>query len=136
MKAMPRIEKFMTPMPHTIGRDIPIKTAMSMMREHGVRHLPVQEGGELVGVLTDRDVKFGASFAGSADLCVEEVMTADPYVVEPGTPLDVVISEMVQHKYGCAVVAQDNGKIVGIFTAIDGLRTMLEQLRANYRAVG
>lgn len=133
MKAMPRIEKFMTPMPHTIGRDLPLKQAMAMMREHGIRHLPVQERGELVGIITDRDVKFGSSFAGAAELTVDELMSNDPYVVAPDTPVNEVVAVMAEHKYGCAVVRQGNGKVVGIFTAIDGLRVLLEQLRANYR---
>lgn len=34
MKQMPEIQEYMTPMPHTIGNDIPLKTAMEMMREH------------------------------------------------------------------------------------------------------
>ena len=63
MKQMPQIQKVMTPMPQTIGKDIPVETALSMMREHRIRHLPVQEAGKLVGVLTDRDLKLAASFA-------------------------------------------------------------------------
>jgi CBS domain-containing protein len=55
MKQMPQIQKVMTPMPHTIGRDISIKTAFEMMREHRIRHLPVQEGGKLVGIFTAVD---------------------------------------------------------------------------------
>ena len=50
MKQIPKIDKYMTPMPHTIGYDIPLKTALEMMRNHGIRHLPVQKGGKLVGV--------------------------------------------------------------------------------------
>jgi acetoin utilization protein AcuB len=133
MKAMPMIQKFMTPMPHTVGRDIPIKTAVTMMREHRIRHLPVQDGGKLIGVLTDRDIKLAASFEGSADLVAEEVMTPDPYTVAPETPADVVAKEMAEHKWGCAIVQQSNGKVVGIFTAVDGMRVLAEMLDANYK---
>jgi len=133
MKAMPMIQKFMTPMPHTVGRDIPIKTAVTMMREHRIRHLPVQDGGKLIGVLTDRDIKLAASFEGSEDLVAEEVMTPDPYTVAPETPADVVAKEMAEHKWGCAIVQQSNGKVVGIFTAVDGMRVLAEMLDANYK---
>lgn len=133
MKTMPQILKFMTPMPQTIGRDIPVKTAINMMREFQIRHLPVQEGGRLVGVLTDRDLKLAASLSGSADLKVEEVMTEEPYTVKPETTLDEVVREMAEHKYGCAIVQQDNGKVVGIFTAVDGLRVLGEQMEQFYR---
>ncbi|MEK6579389.1 MAG: CBS domain-containing protein [Bdellovibrionota bacterium] len=133
MKQMPKIDKFMTPMPHTIGMDIPIKKALEIMREHGIRHLPVQEGGKLVGVLTDRDIKLAASFQGASELIVEDVMTPDPFTTHPEASLDYVVSQMAEHKYGCAVVQQENKKIVGIFTATDGMRVFAEILTKNYQ---
>jgi len=128
MKTVPKIDKYMTPMPHTIGNDIPVKTALEMMRKHGIRHLPVQKGGKLVGVLTDRDIKLAASFNGSSELSVEDVMTPDPYIARPQTALDEVATQMAEHKYGCAIIEQENGKVVGIFTATDGLRVLGEVL--------
>jgi acetoin utilization protein AcuB len=103
-----------------------------MMREHRIRHLPVQDGGKLVGVLTDRDIKLAASFEGSEDLVAEEVMTPDPYTVLPESPADEVAKEMAEHKWGCAIVQQSNGKVVGIFTAVDGMRVLGEMLDAHY----
>jgi acetoin utilization protein AcuB len=134
MKQMPQIQKHMTSMPHTIGKDIPIKTALSMMREHRIRHLPVQDGGKLVGIITDRDVKLAASFKDTQDLLVEDVMSPDPFAVHPDVALDYVVLEMAEHKYGCAVVQQGNGKIVGIFTAVDALRVLGETLENFYKA--
>ncbi len=133
MKDMPKIEKFMTPMPHSINKNLNVKKAFELMREYQIRHLPVQEGGSLVGVLTDRDVKLAGSFQGSGDLLVEDVMTPDPYVVVPETPVNQVASEMCSHKYGCAVVAQKNGKVVGIFTSTDGMRVLSDILNKNYK---
>lgn len=133
MKNMPPIHKYMTPMPHTIGQDIPLKTALDMMRDGGFRHLPVQNAGKLVGILTDRDIKLAFSFANTEKLTVEEVMTSDPYTVSPDMPLNRVVEQMAEHKYGCAVVKQENGKVVGIFTAIDALRAFGETLSSNYK---
>lgn len=133
MKNMPKIQKFMTTMPHTIGSDMTIKKAMEIMREHRIRHLPVQKGGKLVGIITDRDVKLARSFQGPGELSVDDVMTPDPYVVGPEASLNDVVLEMAEHKYGCAIVQQDNGKVVGIFTDNDGLRVLGEVLRQNYK---
>lgn len=133
-KQMPRLEKHMTPMPHSIGKDQPLKTALSMMREYRIRHLPVQEGGKLIGVLSDRDLKLASSFDHPEELTVEEVMTPDPYTVPPQTPLDEVIVEMAEHKYGCVLIQQENGKLVGIFTATDGLRVLADLLKAHYKS--
>ena len=133
MKTIPQIQKFMTPMPHTINAKMPLKTAFAMMREHGFRHIPVLDGGELVGVLTDRDVKLAGSFADAEKVTAEDAMTPDPYAVLPQAPLDQVLAEMATHKYGCALVRQENGKLVGIFTATDALRVLVELLHQNYR---
>lgn len=136
MKQMPMIQKVMTPLPHTIGGDIPIKKALGMMREFNIRHLPVLSGATLVGVLTDRDLRLATSFSGAETMIVEDVMTPEPYAVLPEAPLDQVVLAMAEHKYGCAVVQQDNGKTVGIFTANDGLRVLGEQLGNFYKHAG
>ena len=133
MKQMPQIQKYMTPMPHTIGKDIPIKTALSMMREHRIRHLPVQDGGKFVGILSDRDVKLASSFKDAQELQVEDVMSPEPFTVHPEVALDYVVLEMAEHKYGCAVIVQGNGKVVGIFTAVDALRVLGETLEGFYK---
>ena len=133
MKQMPKIEKYMTPMPHTIQIYTPIEIAVDTMREYRIRHLPVHDDGKLVGILTDRDIKLAVSLDSTADFRVEDVMTPDPYTVTPQTPLDHVVFEMAEHKYGCAVVRQGNGKVVGIFTATDALRVLGETLIGNYK---
>ena len=133
MKQMPRIDKFMTTMPHTIGTRILLKKAVEMMREHHIRHLPVQAEGKLMGVLSDRDIKLAAAFSHPEEFKVEDVMTPEPYTVRPEANLDDVVIEMSEHKYGCAVVQQENGKVVGIFTATDGLRVLGEMLKENYK---
>jgi acetoin utilization protein AcuB len=133
MKQMPRIEKFMTAMPHSIGADIGLPTAQEMMREHRIRHLPVRKGGRLVGILSDRDIKLALSLTSAEKLAVEEVMTPDPYTVAPDAPIDEVVLHMAEKKYGCAVVEQQNGKLVGIFTTTDGMRVLGELLSEHYR---
>lgn len=133
MKSMPKIEKFMTAFPHTIGIDIPLKKGLEMMRQYRVRHLPVEDGGTLVGILSDRDVKLASSFEGSDECTVEDAMTPEPYTVTPQTPVDHVVLEMAEHRYGCAIVRQENGKVVGIFTATDGLRVLGEILKGNFK---
>jgi acetoin utilization protein AcuB len=133
MKQMPMIEKYMTYMPHTINSEVAVKIAVQLMRVNRIRHLPVQKAGKLVGVITDRDIKLASSFQGPGELSVDDVMTPEPYVVTPQTSLDRVVGEMAEHKYGCAVVMQENNKVVGIFTATDGLRVLGEILQTNFK---
>ncbi len=135
MKQIPKIEKYMTTMPHTVARDLSVVKGLELMRMHCIRHLPVEEDGKLIGVVSDRDIKLAASFQSDSALRIDDIMTPDPYTVKLQTPLDAVVSEMAEHKYGCAIVVQDNGKVVGIFTAVDGLRVLSEVIQQNYRAV-
>jgi acetoin utilization protein AcuB len=127
MKAVPQIQKYMTTTPHTIGSDQTIATAKTMMREHGFRHLPVLTGGKLTGVLTDRDIKLIESLAGAGagTLQVADAMTESVYCTVPDRELDAVAAEMAEHKYGSAVVVQ-NDKVVGIFTTTDACRALAD----------
>lgn len=123
---MKTIESVMTSSPHSIGSDIPLAKAHEKMRELKVRHLPVLSGGRLVGVLSDRDLKLAAKFPG--DLTVEEAMTPDPYVVGPEASLKEVVSAMAERKLGSALIAGKDGKPLGIFTAVDGMRLLAASL--------
>ncbi len=136
MKSVPSIEKYMTPVPHTINPKMPLKKAIEMMRENHIRHVPVLEAGKVIGILSDRDVQWASTFNEQKETLVEEVMTPDPYTVRPYTLLDEVVFHMAEHRYGCAVISQINGKVLGIFTATDGLRLLGEILytRSDERA--
>src|SRR6478609_1709409 len=79
------VKDVMTSQPHTIGRNQTLALAHRMMREHGIRHLPVLEHGELVGMLTQRDLYFLETIAGvelTKDL-VDDAMNTDAYAVDP-----------------------------------------------------
>jgi acetoin utilization protein AcuB len=133
MKQMPTIQKFMTVSPHTINAELTLDKAEVMMREHRIRHLPVLKGGKLVGVVTDRDLRMVESFkdVDPTKVKIEEAFTPEPYTVSPSAPVDEVAREMARHKYGCALVV-DNNKLVGIFTWIDALIAMDSILQQRF----
>lgn len=116
----------MTPAPHSVGRDQPLSLAHERMRSCGVRHLPVLEGGKLAGILSQRDALLVETLrdVDPATTAVEEAMTTDVYVVAPDTPLEEVAGAMADHKYGCALVV-DEDRVVGIFTTVDALRALV-----------
>jgi CBS domain-containing protein len=119
------VAAFMTPQPVTIGRNQTLATAHRMMRDSGVRHLPVLEHGDLVGVLTQRDLYFLETLRGVNldDDVVDDAMTMETYAVTPDTPVATVAKHMARKRYGCAVV-MERGRVAGIFTATDGLRLL------------
>ena len=120
------VRDFMTATPHTIGRKQTLAVAQEKMRECGVRHLPVLEGGRLEGILSQRDAYFVETLAGATpeSVAVEEAMSVDVYTATPETPLLEVATAMADHKYGCAVVMEGH-HVVGIFTTVDALRALV-----------
>lgn len=131
-KPIPQISKYMTTCPHSIGADQTLDRAHTMMREHHFRHLPVLAGGNLVGIVTDRDLRLVETLkdVDPSKVTVEEAMSPVPYTVSPEAPLDEVVAEMAKHKYGSAVVVQ-NGKVVGVFTTVDVCLAFAELLHGR-----
>ena len=127
----------MTPSPHTIGQEQPLSVGYRLMREHGIRHLPVLHGGKLVGVLSQRDLHFIETLedVDPEKVEVNEAMTQDTYAVGPRTTLRKVAAEMAEHKYGSAVVL-DKERVVGVFTTVDGMRVLSQLARGRARQEG
>jgi len=101
-----------------------------MMKKFKIRHLPVLEGGTLVGMLSDRDVQLISSMSDIDPHCllVEEAMSQAPWTVSPETPVAEVARTMATRKLGSAVVVDANDKVVGVFTTIDGMRVLADAL--------
>ncbi len=123
------VRKYMTLSPVTVGAEQSLATAHRLMRDHGVRHLPVLDAGKLVGVVSVRDLHFLETMpqVNPEEVRIEEAMSPDPYTVAPETPLEEVAREMAERKYGSAVVVS-RGKVVGVFTTVDALRALIEVL--------
>ncbi len=119
------IKDFMTISPQTININQSLDFASKKMAELKVRHLPVLNGGELVGVLSDRDIRFVESFEklDPNELKVEDAYSEGAYSVDQKTSLSLVCKTMSEEKYGCVLVLDDQ-KLVGIFTWIDALRIL------------
>ncbi len=126
-KPIPTVQKYMSTSPVTVSVEQTIEFAGKVMREHGIRHLPVLDGGNIVGLLSSRDIALIEALVGVDPkvVKVEEAMSQAPYTTSPDSAIDQVASEMAERKYGAAVVVQ-NGKVVGMFTTVDACRTLAE----------
>lgn len=124
------IESVMSVMPHTIGPEQTLQTAKEMMRKYGIRHLPVQKGGQLLGVISHRDLNFALAVdrKDASHMIVDEVYSQEPYVVEPNTSVAEVADRMARDGIGCALVVKD-GHICGIFTTVDACRVLATILK-------
>ena len=131
MKRNPQVIAFMTPFPHSIDIDASLAQARRMMREGNFRHLPVTAGGDIVGVVTDRDIKLllGPDFGNpdERELKVHDAYIDKPCVVPASTPVATVARTMAEHHIGSAIVTK-NDKLVGIFTVTDACPALAEIL--------
>jgi acetoin utilization protein AcuB len=115
----------MTVSPVVIGIDDTLADARRVMRERGIRHLPVLDAGRLVGVVSQRDLYLAESLAGvdPGTDTVREAMCGEPYTVPPGASLEEVATTMAERRLGSAIVV-DRGAVIGVFTTVDALRAL------------
>ena len=125
VRQYPEIREYMTPSPHTIAPNRSLAAAGRLMREHHLRHLPVLDGGRIVGVVSERDLFLVESFPGvnPTDVRVEEAMVQDVFTVSPNMPLAEAIETMIDRKVGSAIVCEGD-RVLGVFTTIDALRAL------------
>ena len=105
--------------------------AHQMMREHRIRHLPVLEAGQLVGIVTERDLHLIETLPDSDpdEVTVEEAMSQEVYAVGLDDSVDGVVEKMAERKYGSVVVLNPRGGVEGIFTTVDALQVLADVLR-------
>lgn len=131
MSAKATVAEYMTPSPLTIGAEQSATDALQRMRAHRIHHLPVLHGGELVGMVSERDVQFVVELAElDAAVVIEDVMSLEPYTVSPETPLADVARTMAARRIGSAVVVEGR-EIVGVLTSTDALYALVDQLEAG-----
>ncbi|HEX2484248.1 MAG TPA: CBS domain-containing protein [Myxococcota bacterium] len=123
---MPSVAALMTPFPYSVRLDEPIARAVSLMREHDIRHIPVREGDRVVGVVSEGDLR-GCDASGR----VRDVQVTSPYTVDMGTSLADVLREMAARGIGTALVVRSE-KLAGIVTATDVCRALAAILESRF----
>lgn len=141
-----RVEDVMTREPYTIDPEAPLGTAIDVMRMKEIRHLPVvDESGELMGIITDRDLRqavFAPAIAehlslraqrrlrgiGQAleDLRVKDAMTWVVVTTHPQATVSHAALLMFERRVGCLPVI-DQGKLLGILTERDLLKALIRE---------
>ncbi|MBU2510656.1 CBS and ACT domain-containing protein [bacterium] len=113
-----------------------IKLANQLLNKNRIRSLPVLSEGELVGIVTDRDLK-RASISETAGLEsheiiylntrieLSEIMTENPITVTPETTVDEVAKILLKHKISGVPVVNDSGNLVGIITQGDIFKLLI-----------
>ncbi|HZU52527.1 MAG TPA: IMP dehydrogenase [Holophagaceae bacterium] len=111
-----RSESGMITDPITIRPDAPIREAEAMMAKYRISGVPVVENGKLVGILTNRDLRFEDRW----ELPVSDLMTKDELVTVPvGTTLDQAKAILQKHRIEKLLVVDKKGALKGLITVKD-----------------
>ena len=126
---MPAVSRYMTREPYTIPSSSTAGRARDVMRGHLIRHLPILDGTELVGLVGAEELRALANVPG-VDLDHVEIgkVMHKPLTVWGQMPLDQVADLMSDNKAECVVVLGGHG-VQGIFTATDALRALSDLLQ-------
>ena len=105
--------------PITISSDKTIREALDIMAHFHISGVPVVDEGKLVGILTNRDIRFETNL----DLLVSDRMTGNNLItVKKGTTLNEAKSVLQEHRIEKLLVVDDNGALCGLITVKDILK--------------
>jgi CBS domain-containing protein len=116
----------------TVAPDEPIDLVASVMDWRHIRHVPVEDGGKLIGLISHRDLlrTLATPTVEHPELALtaRSLMTADPLTVTPATPTLTAMEMMREFGVGCLPVVEAD-RLVGIVTASDFLAISYRCLR-------
>jgi acetoin utilization protein AcuB len=131
------VSDWMTKKVYTVTQDDSVSSAIKLLKEKKVKHLPVvNKDNAVVGILSDRDIKdYTPSKASTFDIHelnyilfttkVKEIMVKKVITTPPGTPVEEAAMVMFDKDIGCLPVV-DNGKLAGIISDRDLFRVLVD----------
>src|SRR5919205_908853 len=111
-----RSESGMIVDPVTMPPDAKVSDALEVMRKYKISGVPITKNGRLVGILTNRDLRFESRF----DVPIENVMTKENLItVAVGTTLEDAEKILHEHRVEKLLVVDDNYNLKGLITVKD-----------------
>lgn len=132
-----KVKDWMTSPVRCISPNTPISSAHQLMKEYGIRRLPVLDDGELVGIVTIGDIREASPSDATtlsiwelnylwAQLTVGKIMTREVVTVSPDTPIIDAAELMLEHKISGLPVIDAGGTLVGILTESDIFKMLVK----------
>ena len=130
------VSEWMTRKVYAVKPDENVSDVVKVIREKGVKHVPVVEHGKLRGIISDRDIRdFSPSRATSLDIYelnyllaktkVREVMKTKVFTTGPHIPIEEAAMVLYDKNIGCLPVVAD-GKLIGIISDRDIFRALVD----------
>jgi CBS domain-containing protein len=133
-----KVVDVMTKDPLTVTPTETIGQADELMNTNKIRQLPVVQGKDLVGIVTDRDIRSflsGSLLEGveareeALNTKIREIMTTEPMTLSRDDDLQEAVEIMIDEKIGGIPVVDESEGLVGIVTYVDVLRCFLNRLQ-------
>lgn len=120
----------------TIQQDDSMHDAASLLKEHHIRMLPVMKNDQLVGIITDRDLRSASASKATAlemhelvylisQLKVKEIMSKDPITIPMDYTVEETTEELLKNRINGAPVVDHNAKVIGVITQTDILKALI-----------
>ncbi len=133
------VKDWMTPAPLTVSKETPVLDAMRLLKERGFRRLPVVDGANLIGIVTDKDLKDAMPSKATtlsvwemnyllAKLTVREVMASPVKTCHADDTLESAALTMQANKVAGLPVLDAAGALVGMLTITDVLGALVQVL--------
>ena len=122
---MLRVRDAMTREVVTLGPEASVAEAVTICQGEGIRHLPIVEAGQLVGLVSDRDLRSAGANQSVEEVRLRDVMARDLETAHPLDTLDHASRRLHDNKIGCLPVLNEEG-LVGIITSSDMLQVLTE----------
>ncbi|WP_335871294.1 acetoin utilization AcuB family protein [Bacillus sp. 2205SS5-2] len=130
------VEEIMKTNVSVLTPDDTILTALELMRSKGIRHLPICDSDQLIGIISDRDLKeatpsiFNAPSEEELNKPLKLIMKKNVITGHPLDFVEEVAALFYEHNISCLPVVKE-GKLVGIITETDLLHTLIELTGAH-----
>ncbi|MGF1713917.1 CBS domain-containing protein [Photobacterium chitinilyticum] len=137
-----KVSEYMTRKVITIQPEAGLREAFFLMRDEAIRHLPVtNEAGELIGIVSDRELRrpgwvdespdIGHEYDLTDDLHIGDVMIRDIVHVRTYDTLTKAVRTLLDYHVGAAPVLDKTGDLVGILSAVDLLKAFQNTLESQ-----
>ena len=120
-----KVKNWINKKPITISRTALLQDAMQLMKENNIRHLPVLDDSELVGFITESDLRQFSFPSMVEEIPVHQVMVTNPLTISADASIENAAKIIHDNKIGGLPVLQDE-QLVGVITASDLLSAFIE----------
>ncbi len=137
------VREYMTPNPISVSEDQSILDAAELMKKHKVRRFPVIRDNQLIGIVTDRDLRSAApSQVVSFDtqerelmpelhsllsgITIKEVMSREVITIHPEQTIVAAAQLMLKHRMSGLPVTDTAGQLLGILTETDIFKVLVD----------